>query len=62
MTPGIVLSEASANRLVQLAEFALKVADAAGNPAIKVAAIEAIAELLAEGRKMPKVSPDAADQ
>lgn len=59
MTPGIVLSEASVNRVLQVAEFALKLADAAGNAQIKVAAIEVIAELLAEARKMPKVTLNA---
>jgi hypothetical protein len=61
MTPGVVLTVDSINRIIQLAEFALKVADAAGNASVKVAAIEAIAELLAESRKMPKVSDNAGD-
>jgi hypothetical protein len=60
MTPVIPLSEASANRVLQVLDFAMRVADVTGNTAMKMAAIEAIAELLAEGRKMPKVQ-DAAD-
>jgi hypothetical protein len=56
MTPGVVLSVDSINRILQLAEFALKVADVTGNASVKIAAIEAIAELLAESRKMPQVS------
>lgn len=55
MTPVIPLSEASANRILQLLDFAMRVSEAVGNTAVKMAAVEAIAELLAEGRKMPKV-------
>jgi hypothetical protein len=55
MMPVIPLSEAAANRLLQLLDFAMRVADVTGNTGVKMAAIEAIAELLAEGRKMPKV-------
>ena len=59
MTPAIPLSEASANRILQLLDFAMRVADVSGNTAVKLAAIEAMAELMTEGRKMPKVTPDA---
>lgn len=55
MNPVIPLSEASANRVLQLLDFAMRVADVTGNTAVKMAAVEAIAELLAEGRKTPKV-------
>ena len=59
MTPVIPLSEASANRILQLLDFAMRVADVTGNTVVKMAAVEAMAELMAEGRKMPKVMPDA---
>lgn len=60
----IQLSQDSANRLLSLADFALAVANVTGNSAIKLQAVQAIAELFEkaeETRKAAAASDEATD-